>query len=542
VFFKNQYPCVYIPRMNTLEEWSFVISLIALAIPAILALAAITSPRRAGLASGAALGMALLFTLGVALLQGASAEGGTNLGVRVDTVTCVMLLLVATLGVVIVRYSRTYLHGDPGLVRYQRWLLLTLGAVTALVIANNLVVVALGWTATSLALHQLLTFYSNRTAALVAAHKKFLVSRLADVCLLACLALVHRNVGSLDLDRIAAWAGSHPDLTPSMQVAAVLVVMAVALKSAQLPFHGWLTQVMEAPTPVSALLHAGVVNIGGFVLIRLAPWMARAEVAQLLLVGIGLVSAVVAALVMTTRVSVKVALAWSTCAQMGFMLVQCGLGLWHLALLHLVAHSPYKAHAFLSTGTAVESWRLEALTKRRPVPSRGRVAIGIVLSLGTATVCLAVWWHVVAWSPADAFAVPVLAILVSLSMVPWLTQRMPGAVASAAVAARVSGVVLLYIGWHAVAAQLMPSHVGASNALGWILVGAGFVGLFAVKSTLQMIPDGRVARALYPWLFAGLYLDERFTRLTFRVWPPRLQQRSEAPLPVRIRAPIETGT
>jgi len=528
--------------MNSTEEWSFVVPLLALAIPAILALAAVTSPRRAGLANGSALGMALLFTVGVAGLQGASTPAGTSLGVRVDAVTCVMLLLVAVLGVVIVRYSRTYLHGDPGLVRYQRWLLLTLSAVTALVVANNLLVVALGWTATSLALHQLLTFYSDRKAALVAAHKKFLVSRLADICLLVCLALVHRDVGSLDLDRIAAWAVSHPDLTPSMQVAAVLVVMAVALKSAQLPFHGWLTQVMEAPTPVSALLHAGVVNVGGFVLIRLAPWMARAELAQLLLVVIGLVTAVLAALVMTTRVSVKVALAWSTCAQMGFMLVQCGLGLWHLALLHLVAHSLYKAHAFLSAGTAVEGWRLEALTKRPPVPSRGRFAVAIVLALGTAALGVAALRHVLALSPADALSVPVLAILVSLSMVPLLAQRASGAVASVAVAARVSGVVLLYVGWHAAAAQLMPPHAGVSNALGWVLVAVGFVGLFAVKATLQRTPDGRAARALYPWLFAGLYLDERFTRLTFRVWPPRLQRRSETPRPVHVRGTIEAGT
>jgi len=364
--------------MIALEEWR---SFIALSIPATLALVALLSPRRAGLAATAALCLSLLFTAGAALEQGAA----MTLGVRIDAVTSVMLLLVAALGVVIVRYSRTYLQGDPAVLRYQRFLLLTLSAVTALVIANNLLVIALGWTATSLALHQLLTFYPDRTAALVAAHKKFLVSRLADVCLLLSLALVHHDVGSLNLDQIFAWTGSHPDLPGSMHAAAILVVLTAALKSAQLPFHGWLTQVMEAPTPVSALLHAGVVNIGGFVLIRLAPWMSRAQPALLLLVVIGLVSAVIAALVMTTRVSVKVALAWSTCAQMGFMLVQCGLGLWHLALLHLVAHSLYKAHAFLSTGTAVEGFRLQALTQRPPAPSRGRLGLATFVADGGTT-------------------------------------------------------------------------------------------------------------------------------------------------------------
>ncbi|CAN5907978.1 NADH-quinone oxidoreductase subunit L [soil metagenome] len=520
--------------MNTAEEWSVILSVIALAIPAILAVTAVTSPRRAQLASGAVLAMALLFTVGVALLRGTHA--GATLGVRVDAVTCVMLLLVAALGVVITRYSRTYLHGDRGLARYQRWLLLTMTAVTALVVANNLLFIALGWTATSLALHQLLTFYPDRQAALVAAHKKFLVSRLADVCLLGCLALIYRDVGSLGLDQLVTWAGAHPDLTPATHAAAVLGVVAVALKSAQLPFHGWLIQVMEAPTPVSALLHAGVVNIGGFVLIRLAPLMAHAAVAQLLLVVIGVVSAVVAALVMTTRVSVKVALAWSTCAQMGFMLVQCGLGLWHLALLHLVAHSLYKAHAFLNAGTAVEAWRLGALTKRPAVPSRARFAAGALLALASVTLWFTVLRHRFALSPTDELAVPVLAILVSLSMVPLIARSSSN---RTALAVRAIGVVLLYVGGHVAAARVMSPLGETANLASWVLVSLGFIGLFVVKAILQLAPDGRVARAVYPWLFAGLYLDERFTRLTFRVWPPRFRRPTESPLQINVHAIVE---
>ena len=505
------------PRMNAFESWSHIVPSIGLAIPATLVLTAMLSPRRAGLASATALGLAVLFVIGAAL------TGQRNhVGVRVDVVTCVMLLLVSSLGAVIVRYSWTYLHGDPGLTRYLRWLLLTLGAVTALVIANNLLVVALGWTATSLALHQLLTFYRDRTAALVAAHKKFLVSRLADGCLLACLALVHRDIGSFDLDQITAWVSVHPELTPSLHLAAVLVVIAVALKSAQLPFHGWLIQVMEAPTPVSALLHAGVVNIGGFVLIRLAPWMAHATIAQLLLVVIGLVSAIVAALVMTTRVSVKVALAWSTCAQMGFMLVECGLGLWHLALLHLVAHSLYKAYAFLSAGTVVDAWRRHAMLQRPPMISLLRLglAAGAACSLGA--ICFAVVhnrWVVL--SSSDEIAVPVLVVLLGLAIIPLVAGKMSGAVV-----ARMAGVVGLFAGWHVAAAHLMPVPVMPTSIVSWLLVGLGFAGLYAVKTTLQRRPRGKLAETLYPWLFAGFYLDERFTRLTFRIWPPRLQPTS----------------
>ncbi|MCE9574176.1 MAG: NADH-quinone oxidoreductase subunit L [Deltaproteobacteria bacterium] len=518
--------------MNPLEQWPLVVPGLALAVPAILVVAALAppSPRsatRAARVGAVALGLALLVTVGTALAPGAA----PRLGVRVDAVTCAMLLLVAGIGLVIIRYSRTYLDGDPGLARYLRWLLLTLAAVTSLVIANNLLIIAIAWTATSLALHQLLTFYADRPAALIAAHKKFLVSRFADACLWTCLALIQTNVGSLELDRIAAWANATPALTPSMQLAAVLVVLAVALKSAQLPFHGWLIQVMEAPTPVSALLHAGIVNIGGFVMIRLAPLMAHAAPAQLLLVGLGLTSALIAALVMTTRISVKVALAWSTCAQMGLMLVQCGLGAWHLALLHLVAHSLYKAHAFLESGSAVDRWRLHALRARAPRPSWRRLGASAAIALGGAALGLAIADEL---AGAGGLEPLVLAILVALAMVPLIAST--GAGGARALAMRVVGVALLYIGWHAVAARLVPpAPSGAWHTLGWALVGAGFLALFAVQSTLARRPDGRLAQTLYPWLFAGLYLDELFTRLTFRVWPPRLP-RSEAPRVITLEA------
>ncbi|HLM46157.1 MAG TPA: proton-conducting transporter membrane subunit, partial [Myxococcaceae bacterium] len=218
-----------------------------------------------------------------------------------------MLTLVGFIGLVILRFSKAYLHGDPGRPRYLRWLLATLGAVGVLLLTSNLLVLVLAWMATSLALHQLLTFYADRTQALVAAHKKFLVSRVADLCMLGALALIGSRVGSLEFAAIQAWAEATPSLPAGMQGATVLLVLGVSLKSAQLPFHGWLLQVMEAPTPVSALLHAGVVNIGGFVMIRLAPLMVKAELAQTLLVLIGTTTAGVAALVMTTRVSVKVA-------------------------------------------------------------------------------------------------------------------------------------------------------------------------------------------------------------------------------------------
>lgn len=529
--------------MNSFEVLHLVICVTSLAIPVILAVTALVSPQKAAVASGVALGLGFFLTLGF-ILGPETPINALNMGVRLDALTCVMLLLIGALGSVIVRYSQTYLQGDPGLPRYFRWFLLTSSAVTVIVVANNLLVLVLGWMATSLCLHQLLTFYADRTAALVAAHKKFLVSRLADVCLVGSLILVHQTVGSFDFDRIALWASANPQLSPTMDSAAILLVLAVALRSAQLPFHGWLMQVMEAPTPVSALLHAGVVNIGGFVMIRLAPWMVHAEPAQWLLLGLGLLSTTIAALVMTTRVSVKVALAWSTCSQVGFMLVECGLGLWQLALLHLVAHSLYKAHAFLSAGNAVETWRLQALTKPPFLPSAPRLGLTIFALIGSAILCATMLGQLLSLSTTNAFPVALLAILLGLASLPLFQRGEMNGTTIGTTTLRITAFIALYIGGHAAASKLMPSTIVAPNPLALALVGLAFVALFALKTILRFRPEGRLAQALYPWLFAGLYLDERFTRFTFRVWPPRFQLQRPLAIPesMNLRDSLEVRT
>ncbi|MEM9865724.1 MAG: proton-conducting transporter membrane subunit, partial [Myxococcota bacterium] len=246
------------------ELWTLAAESLALGSAALLFVGALLTAnaapfRAARVASSLSLALGVAFAACLPVLP-AEAAGAW---IRLDAVSATMLLLVASLGALIVRYSRTYLAGDPRQAHYARWLLATLGAVTTLVTTTHLVVLALAWTATSIALHQLLTFYGERTAARVAAHKKFLVSRLADLCLWSGFALVYAAAGTLRLDGLAAWVEQTEALPPMMHAAAVLFVVAACLKSAQLPFHGWLTQVMEAPTPVSALLHAGVVNLGG---------------------------------------------------------------------------------------------------------------------------------------------------------------------------------------------------------------------------------------------------------------------------------------
>ena len=345
-------------------------------------------PKRSpALAEGAAL-FAFVVALGTAVLlvsQGSATSpligaGGFGLSARVDIVSVVMMLLVSFVGWIVVRYAVTYVDGEARQGAFLGWLVTTLAAVLLLVQAGNLVQFVLAWIATSLALHRLLLFYPDRVQAQRAARKKFVCARAGDIALIAAAVLLVTAYHSADIATILAEARAEGGTSPAMWAAALITVAAL-LKSAQFPTHGWLTEVMETPTPVSALLHAGVINAGGFVLIRFADVMLNAPGVLAILVMIGGFTAVFGGAVMLAQPAVKTSLAWSTVAQMGFMILQCGLALFPLALLHIVAHSLYKAHAFLASGGAVEG--VAAIRRPGPVaiPSMAAVGRAFLLSI-----------------------------------------------------------------------------------------------------------------------------------------------------------------
>jgi NAD(P)H-quinone oxidoreductase subunit 5 len=338
--------------------------------------------------------------------------------------------------------------------------------------------------------------------------------------------LIGGELGSLRIDVVNAAVQAHGGLSPTLHLATVLLVVGVLLKSAQVPFHGWMLQVMEAPTPVSALLHAGVVNIGGFVMIRLAPLMAHAYIAQGILLGVGLFTTIVAALVMTTRAAIKGVLAWSTIGQMGFMLVQCGLGAWHLALLHLLAHSLYKAHTFLSAGSVVQQWRTSHLVHTPPTrlwhffPALVLVAI-VVAPFYAAT---AVATGLVTGHESPALAP--LALVLALSFAPMMGRAFSGGVRALVLALLFAlGASVAYFGWHLLFELIAPSlDAGVeASSFQWSIVGGGLVVLFIAQSFLQTRPTGWFADRVMPHLLSGLYIDDWFTRVTFRLWPPGLR-------------------
>ena len=401
-------------------------------------------------------------------------------------------------------------------------MLLTLAAVSALTCSNNLLVIAVLWPCTSLSLHGLLTHFQGRQQALIVAHKKFLLSRLADLFLFGAVGLVRSTLHTLELDRIFAAVSASSSLQPAIVGATLLIAATVLLKCAQLPFHGWLIQVMEAPTPVSALLHAGIVNVGGFLLIRLSPLMARSGAAQTLLLVVGSITAVLTALVMTTRISIKVMLAWSTCAQMGLMLVECRLGAYEVALLHLVAHSLYKAHAFLSAGGAVAQYRVMAM-----LPAKVRSGFGIwLVAAATSVVVVLALGLPFGVDPLQMPGLRFPLLLLALAL-PALFLSLPEQVdwpRRILVGLSALGTAVAYLLGHVAFAKLLPETSNVPPAGPWHigLAVAALTLLFVLGAWLRARPDSDVARWLYPRAFGGFQLDELFTRLTFRLWPAKL--------------------
>lgn len=313
---------------------------------------------------GFVVGLIALLYLAVVLISGNAHPAPQWFGLRFDATGAALVAMVTLVGGAVLRFSQNYLDGDARQDAFLGGLHLTLATVILFVLSANLLTFALGWVAMSLTLHKLLVFYPDRPAAKLAAHKKFLLARLSDAALALAFFCLYRITGSLDMADIAArLPGAAPfDVT----VAALLLVVAAVLKSAQFPVHGWLIEVMETPTPVSALLHAGVVNAGGVLLLHFSDVLMQSPIAQGLLVLLALGSIIVGSLAMMAQNSVKASLAWSTVAQMGFMLLQCALGAFGAALFHILAHAAYKANAFLSAGT---------LSDKRPVQERSVAAL-----------------------------------------------------------------------------------------------------------------------------------------------------------------------
>lgn len=494
---------------------------------AVAALAIKTPGRRPGqlprLSEAAALGALALSVFGAVQLLAAGPAiialfgGPALLALRLDPVSATMTVLVAFIGWVVMRYSRTYLDGEDHEGAFHGLMLATLAAVLLLVQAGSLAVLVLAFAAIGLGLRQLLLFYPDRAPARRAAAKFSLVWHAGDAALLLAAILLWTAFGTADIASLTEAAAAGMPLAGHLAVA--LLILAAALKTATFPLHGWLTEVMEAPTPVSALLHAGIINAGGFLLILSAGIVQSSPGAMAALAMAGGFTALFGAVVMLTQSAVKTALAWSTVAQMGFMLLQCGLGLWALALLHIVAHALYKAHAFLSSGGAVQA----VASIRRPgpvaVPSPGAVAKAFLLAVVLYGAVAAAFTLIAGPKSPQALALGAMLVFgVAYLVAQGLADAAPAALTRRTALASV-GAAAAYFTFQLAADALWGPHLPATPVPGpleWALIVLAVLtfGTVAIAQALFPLWAHHPATAgLRVHLANGLYLNALLDRL-----------------------------
>lgn len=452
--------------------------------------------------------------VGVLLLLQASVGGNSNTladlgsryGLYPDGIAVWMALMVAFIGWVILRFADNYLSQDPGRDRFFPWFLVTVASVLVLVFTNHLLILACAWIGVSLALHHLLTLYQDRPQARMAAVQKFIVSRVGDALVISGVVALYLHYGTFYLPEMVQAEAARDGGSTALTVASVVLALAAVLKCAQIPFHGWLIRVMEAPTPVSALLHAGVINLGGVLWLRLFPMFDGFTAGHMVLLVFGGMTAIVAVLTMMTQYSVKHALAWSTCAQMGFMLFEIGMGAYTLALLHLLAHSLYKAHSFLASGRTV------AVSAANPFPESSPASRLVWASstglLAAAILVVAPW--IVENNPVFG-ALLVLAVSAAAMGIP--------AGATSAVKLRLAGLAVLlvplYSLLHFLVGPAVPVHEGFVIPIAAWSVASAMVAVLAVFSLMIVFGARfRTTRTLCVHFRQGLYLELPFDRLT----------------------------
>ncbi len=539
-----------------LELFAKATGFLLLAMPLVVLIAALPPARRgsqAALIYRQRMARATFITLVLALLAGLMFALGSRdavvlptfsipgwvqgmtlpLSIAVNGMTLLLAALVSFVLMIIARFSIEYLDGDPAQARFFRLLGLTGGWFLVVVIAGNMALFAFAITMVGFTLHRLLEFYSERPRAIMVTHKKSIFSRAADGLLIVATVLIGWQVGSLEFSAITDFVASHAQLPIGLHVAAWLIVLAAILKSAQFPFHGWLIQVMEAPTPVSALMHAGIVYSGAIIVLRTSHLLVADGYALALLAVVGLTTLVIGSLAMLTQSAIKSSLAWSTAAQLGFMLLELGLGLFALALLHLVGHSLYKAHAFLSSGGITDQLRQPKILSYRPMS----LAVWFATILGS----LGGVWLIMTGVGLRVQTEPTLAallLIIALATAQIVLKVLSYGTAREVLAAMftAAGMAAVYfilhtLFMHGFADELAPlPHTLSPLTMG--VMALTMIGFLAV-AWLQGPGRERMARstqsAVFIHLYNGLYVDRLVERLSYRLWPEKVGRMTRLP-------------
>ncbi|MDP9295585.1 MAG: NADH-quinone oxidoreductase subunit L [Actinomycetota bacterium] len=312
------------------------------------------------------------------------AVGSFHVGVnlRVDPLSMTMILVVTGVGVLIHVYAIGYMHGDERFSRFFSYLNLFVFFMLMLVLADNFLLMYLGWEGVGLCSYLLIGFWFERPKAANAAKKAFIVTRIGDTAMLIGIALIFVTFGSLDFGHVLGAAGSGVSKSAATVIALLLFAGAVG-KSAQVPLHVWLPDAMEGPTPVSALIHAAtMVTAGVYLVVRTHVLFETSGTALTVVLVIGLLTALYAATAALGQDDIKRVLAYSTISQLGFMFFAAGLKAYAAAMFLLVTHAFYKALMFLAAGSVMHGLDNETDLKRMGGLAKAMPATAAAFGIG----------------------------------------------------------------------------------------------------------------------------------------------------------------
>jgi len=313
-----------------------------------------------------------------------------------DPLSAIMAFAVAGISLVVHVYSARYMAEEAGYARFFMLLDLMASAILLMVTAGDLIMLLVAWHLIGVVLYFLLGHDTQRVAAQRYAFWTFFTYRLGDLPLILAAVLLYQAYDTLSLPLLFERIAAAPEVPtafglPLMTTVALLIALSAFARSAQFPLHTWLPYTMEGPTPVSALMHAGIVNAGGFILNRFAPVFVHAGEVLHLVFAVGLITAILGSVLMLTQNDIKKALGYSTMGQMGFMFVECGVGAFSLAIYHLIAHGMFKGTLFLGAGGVIANARMHDgvpnddvytfVVERKPVASRLPWVVAAVITV-----------------------------------------------------------------------------------------------------------------------------------------------------------------
>src|SRR6185437_5064668 len=300
-----------------------------------------------------------------------------TIGFYLDPLSLVMMLVITLVGFLIHLYSAEFMIGDEGYRRFFAYMNLFVAAMLTLVLADNLLLLYLGWEGVGLCSYLLIGFWYREPANGAAAQKAFIVTRLGDVALAIGLLLLFTHLGTLNIQDLMRRAIEQwPVGSGLAAITAFLLLGGAVGKSAQLPLQTWLPDAMAGPTPVSALIHAAtMVTAGMYLIARTHVLYSLAPTAQTAVAVIGAVTLLLASCSALVQRDFKRVLAYSTISQIGYMFLALGVGAWAAALFHFTTHAFFKALLFLAAGVVIQSlheehdiYRMGGLRKLLPVP------------------------------------------------------------------------------------------------------------------------------------------------------------------------------